>query len=107
MASSSSGSAASGVARRSTIVRVAGSVPVSGRAAASIRSRPLPYDVSARFRALTEQHPSAWIFTSATLALDGHFEHFAGRLGLDAAATLLVDFICAGVARNSVSGGSS
>ncbi|MFO1399995.1 MAG: helicase C-terminal domain-containing protein [Steroidobacteraceae bacterium] len=51
----------------------------------------LPYDISARFRALTEQQPSAWIFTSATLALDGHFEHFARRLGLEEAATLLVD----------------
>ena len=51
----------------------------------------LPYDISARFRALTEQHPSAWVFTSATLALDGHFEHFARRLGLEAAATLLVE----------------
>jgi ATP-dependent DNA helicase DinG len=51
----------------------------------------LPYDISARFRALTEQQPSAWIFTSATLALDGHFEHFAQRLGLEAAATLLVE----------------
>jgi ATP-dependent DNA helicase DinG len=51
----------------------------------------LPYDISERFRSLTTQHPSAWIFTSATLALDGHFEHFARRLGLDAAATLLVE----------------
>jgi ATP-dependent DNA helicase DinG len=51
----------------------------------------LPYDISARFRALTEQHPSAWVFTSATLALDGRFEHFAQRLGLQAAATLLVE----------------
>ena len=51
----------------------------------------LPYDIAARFRALTEQWPAAWVFTSATLALDGHFEHFARRLGLEDAATLLVD----------------
>jgi ATP-dependent DNA helicase DinG len=51
----------------------------------------LPYDISDRFRALTEQHAGAWIFTSATLALDGRFEHFARRLGLDTAATLLVE----------------
>jgi ATP-dependent DNA helicase DinG len=51
----------------------------------------LPYDVAVRFGALTEQYPSAWIFTSATLALDGHFEHFARRLGLESAETLLVD----------------
>jgi ATP-dependent DNA helicase DinG len=51
----------------------------------------LPYDVSARFRALIEQQSAAWIFTSATLALDGHFEHYSKRLGLDEAATLLVE----------------
>jgi ATP-dependent DNA helicase DinG len=51
----------------------------------------LPYDISARFRALVRQRPSAWIFTSATLAVSGNFSHFAGRLGLDDAATLCVD----------------
>jgi ATP-dependent DNA helicase DinG len=48
----------------------------------------LPYDISLRFRALMEQHPSAWIFTSATLALSGSFQHFSHRLGLESAATL-------------------
>jgi ATP-dependent DNA helicase DinG len=51
----------------------------------------LPYDISARFRGLVKQRPSAWIFTSATLALSGNFSHFAGRLGLDDAETLCVD----------------
>jgi ATP-dependent DNA helicase DinG len=51
----------------------------------------LPYDISARFRALVDQHPSAWIFTSATLALNGNFRHFSTRLGLDEAATLCLD----------------
>jgi len=51
----------------------------------------LPYDISARFRSLVEQHPSAWIFTSATLALAGNFEHFSTRLGLADAATLCLD----------------
>jgi len=51
----------------------------------------LPYDISARFRALVDQHPSAWIFTSATLALAGSFEHFSTRLGLGDAATLCLD----------------
>jgi ATP-dependent DNA helicase DinG len=51
----------------------------------------LPYDISRRFLALVQQRSSAWIFTSATLALAGNFDHFATRLGLGAAATLCVD----------------
>ncbi|HVO07408.1 MAG TPA: ATP-dependent DNA helicase [Burkholderiaceae bacterium] len=51
----------------------------------------LPYDISARFRGLVDQHPSAWIFTSATLALGGNFQHFATRLGLGDAATLCLE----------------
>jgi ATP-dependent DNA helicase DinG len=51
----------------------------------------LPYDISARFRSLVDQHPSAWVFTSATLALAGNFEHFSKRLGLGDAATLCLD----------------
>ncbi|MBS0387681.1 MAG: ATP-dependent DNA helicase [Proteobacteria bacterium] len=51
----------------------------------------LPYDISARFRGLVDQHPSAWIFTSATLALAGNFQHFATRLGLGDAATLCLE----------------
>ena len=51
----------------------------------------LPYDISARFRGLVGQHPSAWIFTSATLALAGNFQHFSTRLGLTDAATLCLD----------------
>ena len=51
----------------------------------------LPYDISVRFRALIDQHPSAWIFTSATLALSGNFQHYSHRLGLDGAATLCLE----------------
>ncbi len=51
----------------------------------------LPYDVSARFRGLIDQHPSAWIFTSATLALAGDFRHFSARLGLADAETLCLE----------------
>jgi ATP-dependent DNA helicase DinG len=51
----------------------------------------LPYDVSARFRALTRARPSAWIFTSATLAVGEDFNHFAQRLGVGDAATLQLD----------------
>jgi ATP-dependent DNA helicase DinG len=49
--------------------------------------RLLPYDVSGRFSALLSAHPSAWIFTSATLAVGDNFSHFASRLGLAEAAT--------------------
>ena len=51
----------------------------------------LPYDISTRFRTLVDQHPSAWIFTSATLALAGDFQHFSSRLGLGDAETLCLD----------------
>lgn len=51
----------------------------------------LPYDISVRFRALIDQHPSAWVFTSATLALSGNFQHYSHRLGLDSAATLCLE----------------
>jgi len=51
----------------------------------------LPYDISTRFRGLIDQHPSAWIFTSATLALAGNFQHFSARLGLADAETLCLE----------------
>lgn len=51
----------------------------------------LPYDISTRYRALVDQHPSAWIYTSATLAVGGEFGHFSSRLGLDDAETLCLE----------------
>jgi ATP-dependent DNA helicase DinG len=51
----------------------------------------LPYDISARFRRLMDQHPAAWVFTSATLALAGDFRHFSARLGMTAAPTLCLE----------------
>ena len=48
-----------------------------------------PLDVSAPLRAHREQSRAAWVFTSATLAIAGDFEHIAQRLGLDAPTTLL------------------
>jgi ATP-dependent DNA helicase DinG len=51
----------------------------------------LPYDISTRFRGLIDQHPSAWIFTSATLALAGNFQHFSARLGLADVQTLCLE----------------
>jgi ATP-dependent DNA helicase DinG len=53
--------------------------------------RLLPYQIAERFRALVSQANNAWVFTSATLAVGQDFSHFAGRLGLDSAATLRFD----------------
>ncbi|WP_372766771.1 ATP-dependent DNA helicase [Pseudoalteromonas sp.] len=41
-----------------------------------------PLNVSERFRALVENARSSWIFTSATLAVNGDLTHFANDLGL-------------------------
>lgn len=48
-----------------------------------------PLDVSGPLRAHREQSRAAWVFTSATLAVDGHFEHVSTRLGLDDPRTLI------------------
>ncbi|KAA2284882.1 ATP-dependent DNA helicase [Arenimonas fontis] len=48
-----------------------------------------PLDVSGPLRHYREQSRAAWIFTSATLAVDGRFAHIARRLGLDAPRELL------------------
>jgi ATP-dependent DNA helicase DinG len=50
-----------------------------------------PLDIAERFRALLEQHPAAWVFTSATLAVRRSFEHFSDRLGLEEPQTLVLD----------------
>jgi ATP-dependent DNA helicase DinG len=41
-----------------------------------------PLDVSGDFRARMAHYDSAWVFTSATLAVADSFEHFADRMGL-------------------------
>ena len=48
-----------------------------------------PLDVSGPLRDYREQSRAAWIFTSATLAVDADFSHIAGRLGLDQPRRLL------------------
>jgi ATP-dependent DNA helicase DinG len=48
-----------------------------------------PLDVSGPLAAHREQSRAAWVFTSATLAVAGGFDHIARRLGLDAPETLL------------------
>src|SRR5690606_7840604 len=49
-----------------------------------------PLDVSGPLRTHREQSNAAWVFTSATLAVDGSFGHLATRLGLEDPETLLV-----------------
>ncbi len=50
-----------------------------------------PLDVATTFRAFREESDAAWLFTSATLAVAGDFTHFTRQLGLQEAATLLLD----------------
>jgi ATP-dependent DNA helicase DinG len=44
--------------------------------------RVAPLNVASLFAAHIESHKAAWVFTSATLAVDGKFEHFAERMGI-------------------------
>ncbi|MBK9131067.1 MAG: ATP-dependent DNA helicase [Gammaproteobacteria bacterium] len=46
-----------------------------------------PMDFAATFRASVERYQSAWVFTSATLAVGEDFSHFCTRLGIGDART--------------------
>ena len=48
-----------------------------------------PLDVSAPLRRHRDESHAAWVFTSATLAVDGHFRHIAQRLGINECVELL------------------
>ncbi|WP_256647217.1 ATP-dependent DNA helicase [Thermomonas paludicola] len=48
-----------------------------------------PLDVAAPLRAHREASHASWVFTSATLAVAGSFDHIAQRLGIEAARELL------------------
>lgn len=50
-----------------------------------------PFEVAARLRQFVEARASAWVFTSATLAIGDDFAHFAERIGLPDARTLRID----------------
>ncbi len=41
-----------------------------------------PLDVGQQFQSRMQRHRAAWVFTSATLSVNGGFGHFRGRLGL-------------------------
>ncbi len=49
-----------------------------------------PLDVAPLVGRYFSDEETAWVFTSATLAVNGQFEHFAGRLGIEDAVTLQV-----------------
>jgi len=50
-----------------------------------------PFEIAARLREYVESRPCAWVFTSATLAIGDDFSHFAARVGLPDARTLLIE----------------
>jgi len=50
-----------------------------------------PLNVAPVFRERTGQLGSAWVYTSATLAVGNSFTHFAAQLGLEEAHTLQLD----------------
>ncbi len=49
----------------------------------SVRVTATPLEIADTFRERLESHGSAWIFTSATLAVGDDFSHFARQLGID------------------------
>jgi len=50
-----------------------------------------PLDISSLFSGFCEQVDAAWVFTSATLSVNGGFSHFIQSLGLQDADTLKLD----------------
>jgi ATP-dependent DNA helicase DinG len=58
---------------------------------ASFQLNAAPLDIAKIFRKQLEGHPRAWIFTSATLAVNRDFTHYIGEMGLDQARTACWD----------------
>ncbi len=50
-----------------------------------------PLDIGEKFSELAAEPKRSWVFTSATLSVDGNCQHFKGQLGLDGAKELLLD----------------
>ncbi len=50
-----------------------------------------PLDIAEEFSKLRSERPATWVMTSATLAVNGRFDHFTRRLGLEAPATEIVE----------------
>ncbi|HHO67655.1 MAG TPA: ATP-dependent DNA helicase [Gammaproteobacteria bacterium] len=57
----------------------------------SFRIQLTPLDIADLFRARRAALPDTWIYTSATLSVNGSFSHFAARLGLDEPVALQLD----------------
>lgn len=53
----------------------------------SFRFNLTPLEISDVFAAQMERHPACWVFTSATLSVNGRFEHFQQQLGIKNALT--------------------
>jgi len=62
-------------------------IPWYETTARGFQLRLTPLDVANPFRECMADQPRAWIFTSATLAVDGKFDHFCAQLGLEEAET--------------------
>jgi ATP-dependent DNA helicase DinG len=50
-----------------------------------------PLSISQKFADFIAEPKRSWVFTSATLMVDGGFKHFQGQMGLDNATTLSLD----------------
>jgi len=50
-----------------------------------------PLNIAERFNQEVQERDAAWVFTSATLAVDGNFEHFQSQMGLQQVKSLLLD----------------
>ena len=55
--------------------------------ARTVQFNETPISVSEQFNKFQEKSDSAWIFTSATLSINGSFDHFVKLLGLEKAMT--------------------
>jgi len=53
----------------------------------SFRFNLTPLEISDVFAAQMQRHPASWVFTSATLSVNGKFSHFQQQLGVDDALT--------------------
>ncbi|WP_294906368.1 ATP-dependent DNA helicase [Tatumella sp. UBA2305] len=50
-----------------------------------------PLSVAERFREVVDARDAAWVFTSATLSVNGQMQHFAGRLGVTTASQMILN----------------
>ena len=50
-----------------------------------------PVDIAEDFQRLAAETEAAWIFSSATLSMDGDLDHYARRLGLEGPKELIVE----------------